>query len=328
MNRPVSLFAFLMLTLSSAAVTAQARVAPMWPAPPETARIRYLGALNPDEMRRPPSALTRVLRALVGAQTSKPMAQPYGIAIGSDRRVYVADSVGGVIHVFDNEKSGYSTIKVDAESLIGIAIVGEQIFVTDSVGGRLLCIDRKGRVLWRRDARDGFRRPTGIAASNSLLYVVDTLANTVRTVGLNGTMFESFGRRGTAPGEFNFPTNISRLADGRLLVTDTLNFRVQILNREGVALGSFGRLGDAPGDFDKPKGIASDSQGHVYVVEGLNDVVQVFDTEGRLLLTFGSSGNGPGEFWLPSGITIVNDVVYVADAANHRVQMFQYLTPQ
>lgn len=328
MNRAVRMSVLMASLVFATAASAQTRIAPIWPSPPEVARIRYLGDLNPNDMRRPPSALSRVVRALVGARTSKPMEQPYGIAIGADQRVYVADSVGGVIHVFDNEKSGYSTIKVDAESLIGIAIVGEQIFVTDSVGGKLLCIDRKGRILWRRDGRDGFKRPTGIAASNSLLYVVDTLANNVRTVGLNGTLFESFGRRGAAPGEFNFPTNISRLSDGRLLVTDSLNFRVQILSRDGGALGTFGQLGDGPGDFDKPKGIASDSQGHVYVVEGLNDVVQVFDTEGRLLLTFGGSGNGPGEFWLPSGIAIVNDVVYVADAANHRVQMFQYLTPQ
>ena len=124
---------------------------------------------------------------------------------------------------------------------------------------------------------------------------------------------------------FNFPTNITRGADGRLFVTDTLNFRVQVFDADGRPLGVFGRPGDTPGDFDKAKGIALDSAGHVYVVEGLNDVVQIYQPDGRLLLVFGGSGAGDGQLWLPSGITIANDVVYVADAANQRVQMFEYV---
>ena len=97
------------------------------------------------------------------------------------------------------------------------------------------------------------------------------------------------------------------------------------LQSKWAPLTTFGRLGDAPGDFDKPKGIALDSDGHVYVVEGFGDVVQIFDEQGRLLLAFGGSGAGPGQLWLPSGITIANDLVYVADAANRRVQVFEYL---
>ena len=104
-----------------------------------------------------------------------------------------------------------------------------------------------------------------------------------------------------------------------------MNFRVQVFNEDGRLLSTFGRLGDGSGDFDKPKGIAVDSAGHIYVVEGINDVVQIFDDEGKLLLAFGGSGFGEGQFWLPSGIAIANDVVYVADSANRRVQMFEYL---
>jgi DNA-binding beta-propeller fold protein YncE len=298
---------------------------PVWPSPPERARIRYIDALSPRAIRRPPSAFSKFLRVIVGGAADKTMNQPYGIAVGPDRRVYVADSVGGVIHVYNVERRDYSTIKVDAASLIGIAVVGQRIYVTDSVSGTLMCLDAKGHVQWSRGPRDGFARPTGLAAAPDLLYVVDTLKNRVVMVGLNGTVLGSFGTRGSGPGEFNFPTNIARTTDGRLLVTDTLNFRVQVFDRKGAPLASFGRLGDGPGDFDKPKGVAVDSGGHIYVVEGLNDIVQIFDGDGRLLLAFGGSGAGPGQLWLPSGIAIVNDVVYVADAANRRVQMYEYV---
>lgn len=315
----------LALCLAWAPLHAQQADRPVWPPPPAAARIKYVRTLSPQAIKRPPSAFSKFLRVIVGGDAEKSMQQPYGIAIGADRRVYVADSVGGVIHVYDVARSSYDTITVDAESLIGIAVVGERIYVTDSVGRKVICLDRKGHVLWTRGERDGFARPTGIAASADLLYVVDTLQNRVAMLGLNGTPFGSFGTRGAGPGQFNFPTNIARTADGRLLVTDTMNFRVQVLDRKGAPLSVFGRLGDAPGDFDKPKGIAVDSTGHIYVVEGLNDLVQIFDEAGRLLLQFGGSGRGPGQLWLPSGITIADDLVYVADAANRRIQVFEFV---
>lgn len=297
----------------------------MWPQPPAPARIRYVRALSPQAIKRPPSAFSKFLRVIVGGEAEKTMQQPYGVAVGRDRRVYVADSVGGVIHVYDTARSGYDTIRVKAESLIGIAVVSDRLYVTDSVGRKVICLDLKGHVLWTRGERDGFGRPTGIAASADLLYVVDTIQNRVVMLGLSGTPFGSFGARGSGPGQFNFPTNIARMSDGRLLVTDTLNFRVQVLDKSGAPLSTFGRLGDGPGDFDKPKGIAVDRAGHIYVVEGLSDVVQIFDDGGRLLLAFGGSGTGAGQLWLPAGITIADDTIYVADAANRRVQVFEYV---
>jgi len=306
-------------------LAAQTASVPVWPAPPEAARIRYVRALNPQTLRKPPSLLSRVVHVIAGSEPEKFMTQPYGIAVGADRRVYVADSMGGSIHVYDVARSNYSVIKTDASSLIGIAVVGQRIIVTDSVAGRVRCFDLKGHQVWSRGPKDGFVRPTGITASADEIYVVDTMQHKVMMLGLDGSMRESFGTRGSGEGEFNFPTNIARAADGRLFVTDTLNFRVQVFDRRGRALSSFGELGDDPGYFDKPKGVAVDSAGHVYVVEGMNDVVQIFDADGRLLLVFGGSGAGPGQLWLPSGITIANDMVYVADAANRRVQVYEYL---
>jgi DNA-binding beta-propeller fold protein YncE len=299
--------------------------APAWPAPPAQPRIRFLRSLEPASVRKRPTLLTKLVTLLVGDEPPPVMAQPYGMAVGDDRRVYVADTVGGVVHVYDLEKRSYSAIHLTAQSLIGIAAVGRRLYVTDSAADRLLCVDLKGRVIWSRGVREGFVRPTGIVASADRLFVVDTLAHRIAIVAPNGDVLGHFGIRGDGPGQFNFPTNIARAADGRLFVTDSMNFRVQMFDPEGRFVRSFGKLGDGWGDFDKPKGVAVDSVGHVYVVEGLNDIVQIFDDTGRLLLVFGGSGTGVGRFWLPSGIVIVDDVVYVADTANHRVQMFEFI---
>jgi DNA-binding beta-propeller fold protein YncE len=269
--------------------------------------------------------LSRLLNIVVGERPEPQMSQPYGIAIGPDRRIYVADTFGGTIHVYNLERPDYSSIKVDGRSLVGIAFAGGRLLVTDSASGRLLCLDTRGRTQWTLGPKDGFERPTGIATTRDRAYVVDTMKHRVVMVSLTGGIIGSFGTRGDGPGEFNFPTNIARGADGRLYVTDMMNFRVQILDATGQYLSAFGRLGDGSGDFDKPKGVAVDSGGHIYVVEGINDVVQIFDDGGKLLLAFGESGTGAGQFWLPTGIAIDNDVVYVADSANRRVEMFEYL---
>jgi len=297
----------------------------VWPPPPAPARIRFLRSLDPAAVRSKPSLLSRIWHTLVGHDEVPRMAQPYGIAVVPGRKVYVADTSGGAIHVFDLQKPGHSLIPVDGGSLIGVAAAEGRLFVTDSTSGRLLCLDEKGHKIWTLGPRDGFLRPTGLTIGGGWLYVVDTLRHQVAVVNPIGRFVRWIGQRGAGPGQFNFPTNITRGADGRLYVTDTMNFRVQIFDPAGHFLSAFGQLGDGSGDFDKPKGIALDSDGHIYVVEGFNDVVQVFDADGRLLLVLGESGTGDGQFWLPSGIAIANDMVYVADSANQRLEIFQYL---
>ena len=296
-----------------------------WPAPPEPTRVRFVQSLTPAVVQGKPSALARFWRAIVGGHDVSRMAQPYGIAVGPDHRIYVADTTGQAIHVFDLEKPGHSMIHVEGQSLIGMAVAGGRLFVTDSTSGRLLCLDERGRTQWTLGPKNGLLRPTGLAAAADHLYVVDTLAHKVVVVDFDGRIIASFGARGSAPGQFNFPTNIARGADGRLYVTDTMNFRVQIFDAQGRFLKTFGQLGDGSGDFDKPKGIGVDSDGHIYVVEGFHDVIQIFDDAGQLLLVVGGSGSADGQFWLPTGIAIVDDTLYVADSANQRLEVFQYL---
>jgi DNA-binding beta-propeller fold protein YncE len=320
------LVAMLLVTALMTGVNAQSRTdRPTWPPAPAPARIRFIRTLNPAAVRGRPSVFSRFVAVITGGSPEPTMSQPYGIAVGPDRRVYVADTFGGAIHVYNVEKSAYTTIRVDARSLIGIGLIGNRIVVTDSASGRVLCLDAKGRTIWTLGPKNGFERPTGLVTTSDRLYVVDTMKHRVVVVGAAGDIISTFGTRGAGPGQFNFPTNIARGADGRLFVTDTMNFRVQVFDADGRPLNAFGRLGDGLGDFDKPKGVAVDSAGHIYVVEGLNDVVQIFDADGRLLLAFGGSGAGDGQLWLPSGIAIANDVVYVADSANRRVEVFEYV---
>jgi DNA-binding beta-propeller fold protein YncE len=317
--------------IAGAAAPAAAQVRPpavglerVWPEPPATARIRFVTALVPRTARRR-SLLRRVWDAVAGGAEAPVMKQPYGLALGAGGRLYVADPPGRAVHVYDLRDGGYSKIDVASESLIGIATLGGRLFLTDSVGDRVICLNASGKRQWSVGADAGLLRPTGIVAADDRVYVVDTLGHRVVALGVDGRVLEQFGSRGAEPGQFNYPTSIARDRAGRLYVVDAMNFRVQVFTPQGRYLSAFGRAGDGSGDFSRPKGVALDSEGHVYVVDGLQDVVQIFDADGRFLLAFGQPGNDEGEFWLASGIAIVDDRIYVADSSNGRVQVFDYL---
>jgi DNA-binding beta-propeller fold protein YncE len=308
----------------SSASNPSRRVERVWPEPPASPRIKFITSLAPSTSNRR-SFLRKLWNAVSGGSATPAMASPYGIAVASQGRVYVADSAGRALHAYDLRKGAYSKLDIDGESLIGVAALGGRLYVTDSVGGRVICVNGSGRKQWTLGAEAGFQRPTGIVADDDRLHVVDTLGHRVVTLSPDGRVLGSFGSRGAEPGQFNFPTNIARDAAGRLYVTDSMNFRLQILTREGRSISSFGQLGDGSGDFNRPKGVAVDAEGHIYIVEGLHDVVQIFDREGRFLLSFAGPGNAEGELWLATGIAIADDRIYVADSANHRVQVFEYL---
>jgi hypothetical protein len=57
----------------------------------------------------------------------------------------------------------------------------------------------------------------------------------------------------------------------------------------------------------------------------MQDNIQVFDSTGRLLLVIGGPGQQVGRFWSPSGVDIHDDLVYVADTYNDRIQVLRYL---
>jgi sugar lactone lactonase YvrE len=136
----------------------------------------------------------------------------------------------------------------------------------------------------------------------------------------------SFGRRGEAPGELNFPVSVALAADS-LWIGDTLNFRVQRLDlSNGIPLGQLGRLGDTSGDTPRLKGIAQDAAGHLWLTDGQLDRVTLYDPDGVFLMSIGRTGSDPGEFAFPAGVAAHPDGrIAVADSLNRRVQIFRIL---
>jgi DNA-binding beta-propeller fold protein YncE len=305
----------------------------VWPAPPEPARVHYVGSLVTSEDLKPARSFGAALgEALFGREEARSMLTPYALCRDEGDRLFVCDSNAQVIHVFDLDRRDYEQWSppdgwASFAQPVGVALDWrDRLLVSDSVAGTIFVFDRSGAFLGELGA-EHLQRPCGIAVDEEAqrIYVADVATHQVVVLDGDGGLTQRVGTRGTALGEFNYPTNVAVDGSGRLYVSDSLNFRVQLFARELTPVRQIGRKGDLPGYFSHPKGIAVDGEDHLYVLDAHFESVQIFDPEGALLLAFGSEGGGPGEFWLPTGICIDrNNRIWIADSYNRRVQVFDY----
>lgn len=123
--------------------------------------------------------------------------------------------------------------------------------------------------------------------------------------------------------EIGNPEGVCVLRDGRILVADTHYDRVVVFSDSGELLETWGTKGDGPGQFQWPVAVAEDDRGFVYVAEyGGRNRVQKFDASGRFLTAWGGHGTKPGLFQRPSGMVWLDGALFVADAFNNRIQVF------
>ncbi len=141
-----------------------------------------------------------------------------------------------------------------------------------------------------------------------------------------------FDRAGVPQRQWKMPTNANGnpegacfLQDGRIAVADTHYHRVLFFDRDGNVVDEWGRrtTSGEPGTFEFPVSITQDPRGFIYIAEyGGFDRVQKFTPAGEFVLAFGAVGTGPGEFQRCAGVSWYNGRLFVADASNGRVQVF------
>ncbi|MCG3125858.1 MAG: hypothetical protein CHACPFDD_00685 [Phycisphaerae bacterium] len=314
----------------------------VWPPPPDTPRIRYVGELvGEDSLGVTPDFWSSLGAIVEGPPPRQRLVTPAAVAARWPR-VAVADpgAPGGpAVYVLDLSRRTMSPIRIASDrplmAPVDVAVADAGVAVVDARRAELLLFGWDGQL--RRSIGHGeLTRPAAVTwdEAGAALWVLDAAAHTCVAFSPEGRVLRRIGRRGDAVGEFNFPAGIALSGAAgpigglppRLLVADAMNFRVQVIAADDSGGNAFGRKGDAAGDFSLPRDVAVDSDGHVYVLDSQFENVQVFDAAGRLLLAFGGPGRRAGEFSLPSGICIDDaDRIWIADTYNRRIQVFQYL---
>ena len=324
-----ALVAWLWLISCLLTVAGQPPTLPAWPPPPAEAYIVYVRDLSsPKDIGAKAPFFTRLANAITGVGAeSKKLDRPFGLSVDESGNLLVTDTAAGSVCFLDlARKKWLRWTSVSGQRFISpVAAVhhAQTFFVADSAQGKVIAFDEKGKV--QLAITNGLERPAGLALLGDRLVIADSQLHQIVLCGLHGELISKFGRRGSGPGEFNFPTHVAVDDHNQIYVTDSLNQRIQVFAADGRFLRAFGSAGDGPGHFSRPKGVAVDRAGHVYVVDAVFCNVQIFNDQGRLLLNFGEPGSAPGQFWLPNAIAINSrNEIFVADAYNHRVQMFRY----
>lgn len=308
--------------------------APCWPPAPDQPRIGYHGQLTGSADLKPgKSGIEQFGSALFGADKKDvDFTTPMAVCSDGADQVFVADAADHVIHVLNLQSRKYQRWQPTGrpmQSPVGLAYdaSAKRLLVADSGAHAIFVFSADGQ--YQGTLAEGkVGRPCGIAIdpTNGRILVVDVDAHQLVVLSPGGEVIQRVGSRGTALGQFNYPTNVAVDRQGLIYVSDSLNFRIQQFGPDLQPIRQIGKQGDMPGYFAQPKGIAVDGDNHLYVVDSRFEAVQIFDATGALLLNFGEEGHKPGEFWLPTGISIDGrNRIWVADAFNHRVQVFDYL---
>src|SRR5216683_3319333 len=240
---------------------------------------------------------------LAGDGSPKGLSDPFGIAIGHDGAIYIADA---------GENNA-------------IRKLTPQGILTTFAGGD-----------------DSFNTPSGIAIDNGdNIYVADTSNNRIRKISAEGQVstVAGAGRPGYSDGDaatalFDTPCAVVVSADGTLYIADTGNNQLRKITTTG-------QVTTLPVTFDgdhnrswlrSPVGLALTHDGFLYVTELERGTIIQIAPDGKACVI---AGNGSGyadgsgnaaRFNQPAGLAIdpLNGDLVVADAANYLVRRLSH----
>jgi sugar lactone lactonase YvrE len=257
---------------------------------------------------------------------------PYGLAVDSQGRIYVADSYNNSIRVITNDIVG--------------TVAGSSKGV-DSYGFPL------GGLVDGDVNKAMFNKPRAVVVDGKgTIYVADTGNNVIRKISQGKvTTYAGTGKAGFRNGsvreaQFNAPGGLALDRAGNLYVADTLNNVIRKISPQGLVTTYAGKnTGEAgyrdgslaEAQFNEPAALAMDSQDNLYIVDSGNQLIRkiakgrvetVAGTQGALLLgtnyiqgSFRDGSRTEAAFNFPKGITVLeNGTLIIADTWNSRIR--------
>lgn len=189
---------------------------------------------------------------------------PVNIAIDDGGKKYVCDSVRRSVLVFDASDRFVGEIG-DPKTCVplDVAVHGSELYIADVTGGEIEVWSTDGELIRMISSKgmapDQLDQPTNLEIAGDLIFVTDTMQQTVKVFTLDGVFQNIIGKAGGSLGSFARPKGVAVDDEMHVYVADAQFDAVQIFQKSGQLLMTFGAPGDKPESMGMPAGLCIDS---------------------------------------------------------------------
>ena len=211
---------------------------------------------------------------------------PWGIAVGQNGHIFVADYCQHQINVFNKQRKYIRSFgqcgsrNGQLNHPTGIAVDCDyRLYIGNRNNKRIEVVESDGTYV-RQIGVGHLSQPFGVTVHNKHVFVADYGNHRISMFTLDGQLIRTIGSQGSGPGQFSRPSSVAFAPDeeGDMYVLDTF---IQVFSANGIYQRQF-----AEGHLDSPLDIIITADRHVIVADQCNSRVVIFNTMGQLILSF------------------------------------------
>jgi DNA-binding beta-propeller fold protein YncE len=207
---------------------------------PDQPILRYVADSRWGQEGLPPGAWFGRVSAVLRAPDGRIVVFHRGPAIAP---VVLFDPDGRATSSWDAAIGLPHGMRLDRDGHLWLTDCGRHRVLKTTIDGEVLL--ELGTPDVQGDDERTFYAPTDVGFGvDGSIYVSDGYGNSrVVQFDPDGTYIRAWGRRGSAPGEFDTPHSVAVAPDGRVLVSDRHNHRIQIFDPDGTYQTEWRHLG-------------------------------------------------------------------------------------
>jgi DNA-binding beta-propeller fold protein YncE len=268
-----------------------------------------------------------------------PSGAHYGMALGPDGKLYIANFYGAKIEIFTTAGasagsfgvSGTGDGQLDKPIDVAFDSLG-YLYVLDFLTPRVQKFNRNG-VFIRKIGYGNLTFPENLTIDRANhIWVTNRAANSVQVYDVRGNLIgvydggpSRYGGIATPAGiaVFERPGTLPAIYIADLVTNTVQRFQPTTIPLAHTSQQIVGTFGSGPGQFRDTRFIAQDSAQNLYVADSVNRNISVFDKYGAFLRNIGSGGSTKDKFSSPFGVAVsANGEIYVTDGIANAIYVF------